>query len=382
MRLRIGTTGVKTFIVRKRVAGRLRNITLGRYGPRLGLKEAGAKARQIISDIEAGGDPVASVREERAASGPIRGSVRAMFNDYMAAAVREKKRSEKEIERLFAKLILPEIGDRLADAMTRGDVTRLVDKIAIERGAVTARHCRSQLSAFYTWAMPRLDRLPANPCRDSGRPITPGSRDRVLSEAELRAVWNATEAEHFPSRHMVRLLILTGQRRSEVVEARWHEFDIEGKLWTIPAGRAKNGREHLVPLSPSALAVLDGMYRIAGSDLLFPSRSNVEAPASGISKLVSRLVAAVETEIGEPVERWTLHDLRRTMATGLQRLGTRLEVTEAVLNHVGGSRAGIVDVYQRHDYLTEKRHAMEMWAADVERIIAGKPRGNVVAIRG
>jgi integrase len=203
----------------------------------------------------------------------------------------------------------------------------------------------------------------------------------VLSDAELRALWRASDAEPYPWRAAVKLLILTAQRRSEVIEARWDEIDLDARLWTIPAGRAKNGKAHLVPLSAPALDVIRGIPRLSGSGLLFPSRSDLARAASGLSKLMARLAVAVEAEMGEPVERWTLHDLRRTAATGMQRLGIRLEVTEATLNHVSGSRAGIVGVYQRHDFRDEKRHALDAWAAEVMRIVEGRPVDNVAPIR-
>jgi integrase len=248
---------------------------------------------------------------------------------------------------------------------------------------VQARLTAAALSSFYTWALPRLDRLPANPVKGAGRPPVPAARERVLSEAELRALWKASDAEPFPWRAAIKLLILTGQRRNEVFEADRAEFDFAERTWTIPAHRAKNGKAHIVPLSDAALAVLETVPEIVGKDKLFPSHSGKsERGPSGFSKPMARLRDAVEKGLGAPVEDWRIHDVRRTMATGMQRLGVRLEVTEAVLNHVSGSNAGIVGVYQRHDWKEEKRHALDAWAAEVERIVAGRPLDNVVAFKG
>ena len=229
--------------------------------------------------------------------------------------------------------------------------------------------------------MPRLDRLPANPCRDAGRPPAPKPRERVLSDEELKALWNVADKEPKPWGPAIKLLILTGQRRDEVIKAEHSEFDLKAKLWTIPGDRAKNGKAHLVPLSAPAVAVLKGIDKIVGTDKLFPARGNTEAATSGYSKAWGKIFVQVEKELGE-IERFTIHDLRRTMATGLQRLGIAMPVTEAVLNHISGSRAGIVGVYQRHDFQAEKRHALDAWAAEIDRIAKGKRRGNVVAIRG
>lgn len=278
LRLRVGASGQKTFILRKRVGGQPRNITIGRFGPRCSLLDARRKA------------------------------------------------------------------------------------------PVQARNVCAQLSAFYTWALPRLDRLASNPCRDAGRPPAPKARDRVLSDAELAALWEALGDEQEPWTSAIRLLILTGQRRNEVYSAEWTEIDIEQRIWTIPAVRAKNGKTHIVPLSDFAVKIIRGLERTKGTPKLFPAKSSPHNGPSGFSKVQARLRSALGKRLGD-VDEWRLHDLRRTVATGLQRIGVRLEVTEAVLNHVSGSQSGIVGVYQRYNFSTEKRLALDAWADEVQRIL-------------
>lgn len=381
LRIRIGASGTRTFIIRKRIGGRIANVTVGRFHEtRFTLSDARKKARALLSDIEGGGDPRG---ETRKATGVGAGTVRALFENYKAAKA-DKLRSIAEVERVFNVYVLPEIGDRLADSVTRGDITRLVDAVATggrKPRPVMARQVAAQLSSFYTWAMPRLDRLEVNPCRDAGKPSAPKPRDRVLTNDELKTLWTLLDGEPAPFGPAIKLLILTGQRRDEVFQADWSEFDLEGALWTVPRDRAKNDRTHLVPLSDAALRLLKTIPEAKGSDKLFPARGNPETGPSGFSKTHARIVKAMIEATG-PAERWTLHDLRRTMATGLQRLGIRLEVTEAVLNHIGGSRGGLVGVYQRHDFKEEKRHALDAWAAEVERIVTAQERGNVVRING
>ncbi|MBR0551748.1 tyrosine-type recombinase/integrase [Stakelama marina] len=390
LRVRIGASGAQTFILRKRVGGKVRNITVGRYGPRFGIADARKKARSLLSDIEAGGDPTATLATPRRA-GKGAQTIRNMLPDYLVA--KSGLRSVGEVKRIMERYVLPEIGDRMADAVTRADVTRLIDDIAAT-APVMARATHAQLSAFYTWAMPRLDRLPANPCRDAGRPPKPEARDRVLSESELRALWQVAEEEALPWGAGLKLLILTGQRREEVFAADRDEFDLKAGVWTIPADRAKNGVAHRVPLAGEAVAVLESIPAIAmtaedGSEAtspkLFPARSRPMNAPSGFSKAQARFRVSLAKKLNkepEAVPDWTLHDIRRTVATGLQRLGIRVEVTEAVLNHVSGSRAGIVGVYQRHSFDAEKRHALEAWAADLARIVCGDDRGNVVVLHG
>jgi integrase len=309
----------------------------------------------MINDIEAGSDPSKETKKSRQVAAL---TVRNMLPDYLA--FKAGRRRIDETERIFNRNILPEIGDRLADSVTRGDVTRLVDKVA-RKAPVQARNVCAQLSAFYTWALPRLDRLDSNPCRDAGRPPAPKARDRVLSDRELAVLWDALGNEHEPWTSAIRLLILTGQRRNEVYSAEWVEFDTKQRIWTIPAARAKNGKTHIVPLSDFALNIIEKLERTGTSSKLFPAKSSPHNGASGFSKVQARLRSAVEKKLGN-VDEWRLHDLRRTVATGLQRIGVRLEVTEAVLNHVSGSQAGIVGVYQRYNFSSEKRSALDAWA--------------------
>jgi integrase len=195
-------------------------------------------------------------------------------------------------------------------------------------------------------------------------------RERVLSDDELAVIWRATDSPG-PFNGIVRLLMVTGQRREEVAGMAWAELFDDFSTWTIPASRAKNGATHIVPLASPAQELLRGVPRFG--DLVFPG---LRGPFKGFW----RAKAALDAKSG--VTNWRLHDLRRTAATGLQRLGVRLEVTEQVLNHISGSRAGIVGVYQRHDFATEKRAALEAWGEHVLAIVAGRVvTDNVVTLR-
>jgi integrase len=211
--------------------------------------------------------------------------------------------------------------------------------------------------AAYQWALKR-DSLASSPF--TNLPLAGiASRERILTDHELAAIWKATEAlGSFNA--IVRMLILTGQRREEVAGMGWAELADDLSIWTIPAGRAKNGVAHVVPLSSQAQALLRGVPRHDGSGFIFPGR---RGSFNGFGKAKEELDAA------SAVTNWHLHDLRRTMATGLQKLGVRLEVTEAVLNHIAGSRAGIVGVYQRHDYAAEKHAALAAWGEYVMALV-------------
>ena len=366
LRVRIGTSGVKTFIVRKRWAGKIKNITLGRYSPRFGLAEARKKARALISDLEAGKSAPSLVHRAQSTNG----TVRVLMPAYLKS--KAHLRSVREITRIMERYVLPTLGDRIADSITRGDITALVDDIATTAPTM-ARAVHAQISAFYSWAMPRLERLHFNPSRDAGRPDKPKARERVLSDSELRGLWLVASGEGHPWGPALKLLMLTGSRRDEVFSANRDEFDLRTGEWVIPAKRAKNGQVHIVPLSKTALKIVEPMPRIEGTDKLFPARGNAENGPSGFSKAQARFRTSLDDALGrEGGDHWSLHDIRRTVATGMQRLGVRFEVTEAVLNHISGARGGIAGVYQRHDWKQEKRAALDAWDTMLNEIVTGK----------
>jgi integrase len=286
-------SGTKTFIVRKRVGGKWRNITIGRYSERLSLAAARKKARALLSDIEFKADPVAALPKPRKRE-PAGHSVRALWPDYRAAKADRRKISE--VERVFKRHILPEFGDRAADGITRAEITRFIDEIA-RTSPCMARNVLSYFSSFYGWALPRLDRLPGNPCRDAGRPRAPKSRERVLSEREIGLLWHILEREGAPFGPAIQLLLLTGQRRNEVFNADRAEFNLKESLWTIPGERAKNGKAHLVPLSADALSIVKVLLGKGDGDKLLPARGNVDVGPSGFSKAMTRIRTALEKEV-------------------------------------------------------------------------------------
>jgi len=371
LRVRVGRSGSKTFILRKRVGDRWRNITIGPFKEYFGLADARKKARSILLDIENGrGAPRPAKEDGTTLTGRLMFTF--LWNQYLERAVRGHKRSASEIERIGNKFLLPRFGDRMADSITRAEITTLVEDVTYRNPQQpTLREGRSvhqRLSAFYSWAMPKLERLQANPCQYAWRPPLGKPRDRFLTEDEIRLFWNACDKMDWPFGPGFKLLLVTGQRRSEVFGAARSEF--KDGIWTIPGDRAKNGLAHIVPLSQLALKVIDALPVVSGSDRLFAVPGNLDAVSSGFSKGSPRLLR-IMTEFNDdkPVEHFVLHDLRRTAATGMQRLGVAMPVTEAVLNHISGSRGGIAGVYQRHDYFEEKKEALAKWADEIERVV-------------
>ena len=272
-------------------------------------------------------------------------------------------------------------GSRKVDSITKGDVILHLDAMMARGVTVAANRTLAALHLFFAWCE-RRELVPANPCARVDRPAAEKPRTRVLSDDELRLFWRATAVERIFG-PMFRLLALTGQRRDEGRAMTWSEVDLNERTWTIPAERTKNGREHAVPLSDAACDLLRKTRRIAGKRGLVFS-TNGKTPLSGLSRAKRRLDASMitlarEVDANAKIDPWVLHDLRRTCATGMARLGIALPVIEKVLNHAIGSFAGIVSVYQHHTYAEEKRNALDVWANFM--LALERPADNVVQLR-
>jgi len=247
--------------------------------------------------------------------------------------------------------------------INRRDINDLIDAVADRGPVIMARRLHAYLHRLFRWAVGR-GILETNPMAHLPKPGGETPRDRVLTDAELAAVFKNTSKLRPPFGAIFQLLILTGARRSEISDLRWSE--IKDDTIILGRDRTKSGEVHSIPLSPQALAILKHLPRIGSSDLVFTI--NGRNPVTDFPGIKRRLDA-----ITTKIPAWRVHDLRRTCATGLQRLGTNLQVIEAVLGHVSGSRSGIVGVYQRHSFDPEKRIALEAWAREIERIVDGKP---------
>ena len=279
---------------------------------------------------------------------------------------------------------LPDIG--------RDELEAAIDAISAANQAMR-RTVHVYAAVLWGWAI-RKRYATENPLAAMQKPAAPEARDHTLKDAELLSVWTAATDLASPFDAFIRILILTGQRRAEVAGMAWTELDRDSATWTIPKGRAKNDRAHIVPLAPPVVAELDrlALKALGGQwpedSPAWPANGHVltttgTTPISGISKAKRALddaIAKGRKEAGhEPIVPWRLHDLRRTMATGLQKLGVRFEVTEAVLNHVSGAKSGVAGVYQQHDWRDEKRAALQAWAKRVVGL-GRKPASNVIKI--
>jgi integrase len=377
-------SGAKSWAARFRHEGRPVKFTLGRW-PMMGLAEARAAAAEAIEQVERGENPAAEKKAAKAASAEAAASGRDKVNTLLAQFGKRHLSTLKSgplIRRELDRFVGQPWGDRDIHEITKRDVIDLLDGIADSGRTVTANRVRAYLSKFLNWCVER-DVIGANPAGTVKAVAKETSRDRVLTDDEIRWFWLACEATGQPWGPFGKLLLLTGQRLNEV--AQMTQSELLGDLWQMNGSRTKNARAHDVPLSGAVRTVLDDVPMIAGpKGFIFTTTGRT--PVSGFHKARATLADTMEQiaakERGEVVEipHWTFHDLRRSCATGLARLGIPVRVTEAVLNHVSGTGGGIVAVYQRHDYADEKRAALEAWARFVLSLVEGRA-DNVVPLR-
>jgi integrase len=229
---------------------------------------------------------------------------------------------------------------------------------------VTANRVRATMSAMFTWGM-KEGLVLANPVANTNK-REEKARDRVLIDAELRAVWQALGDSQYGT--IVRLLMMTGQRANEIAGLRWSEIDFDRDVISLPGNRTKNGRPHELPMAPQVQALLASQPRTEGRDLVF---GKGEGPFSGFSRCKEALDNAIAELNGRPLARWRLQDLRRSVATGMAELGVQPHVIEAVLNHVSGHKGGIAGIYNRARYSAEKAQALACWDEHINTIVRG-----------
>jgi integrase len=383
--LKVTPKGRKVYLYRYRMAAPGKaakthpiTLTLGKHGE-ITPDQARDAATALAGKIAAGEDPRADARrklidDDNRARLETGLAFDRKAEQWLAHYEHEKSRRPSSVAQarvVVRRYLKPALKDRPLSRIGRADLQPIFDAIPTSRKA-TRRSVFAYASVLFGWAAARGD-IDRNPLAEMGKPEAPRPRGRVLSDPELLLVWGASAALSAAFGTFYRLLILTGQRRDEVATLRWNELDRATGTWLIPADRAKNSVAHVVPLSAPAIVELDNL---ANSNADWPRSGYVltstgAGPIGGFSKAKLALDAIITETRGAPLPGWRVHDLRRTLATGLQRLGVRFEVTEAVLNHVSGARGGVAGIYQRHDWAAEKRAALEAWGAHVESLRNG-----------
>jgi integrase len=364
--LRIREAGSRKFVFFYRLGGRLLKFTIGDASSWT-LEQARTTARSLRVKVDRGENPATEKATQRADAALLFST---LMRDYLEARRPEMKpRSHEECSRHLQKHWKPLHGVAVS-AIDRAAVAVHLKAIAKDSGAVTANRARSTLSAMFAWAIGE-GLCEANPVIGTNKKDEGGSRERVLTDTELAAVWNAAPDNDYGT--IVKLLMLTAQRRDEVGGLEWSEIDQRAKVISLPGARTKNSRAHDIPLSAAALALIEALPRRAGREFVFGSG---EGGYSGWSRSKEAL-----DESAQLSEGWTLHDLRRTAATRMADLGVQPHVIEAILNHVSGHKSGVAGIYNRSTYAAEKRAALELWASHLKVAIAQAAGANVSEMR-
>lgn len=385
-------TGGKSWALRYRHGGKPRKMTLGPY-PAFGLAVARDEAAKALRTLEAGTDPAedrkalqeAKAEADRRSEADERNKVANVVADFIKRHA-SRNRTGDEVAAILRREVVPHWGEKRVQEITRRDVIELLDAVVDRGHPIAANRLRAHLSVFFKWCRGR-DIIKESPVDGTPKPADENPRERVLTDAEIRLFWQACDKIGPPFGLLYRFLLLTGQRLREAAEMT--DSEVSGDEWTIPAKRAKNGQEHLVPLSENAKEMLDQMPRVIGRKGFIFSTTGT-SPISGYSRGKERLDKAMQElaskdlpEGAEPIiiTPFTIHDLRRTAATGMASLRIAPHVVEAVLNHRSGTRRGVAGIYNRADYAEEKREALEAWARALDTI-TGKGAENVVQLRG
>jgi integrase len=271
------------------------------------------------------------------------------------------------------------LGKQPLDEITSEDVKRLVRGIAKDAPS-QANHTLAYLKAMLGWAVDE-GLIEKNPAAGVKMPAQKVERERALDDVEIRLFWVACNEIGWPFGPLAQLLLLTAQRRDELAHATWSEFDLDKETWTLPGERTKNGRAHIVHLSNVAIEILEKLPRITSKKgwVFTTGLGGGDTPVSGFGRGRERIAAAMAAVSGKEVTPFTLHDLRRSAATGMAALAIAPHVVDKILNHSSGKIAGVAKIYNRFEYLPERKAALEAWARHVESLIRLTP-SNVVEL--
>jgi integrase len=398
--VRVYPSGKRMYVFQYRTKARQqRRVAIGLHGP-LTVEKARETAADLYEAVRKGRDPA---QEDRATASRKPDTIERVAEQFIEKYLQQKKRAQSYIHdtrALFDNHVLPKWRNRDIKSIRRRDVIELLDGIVEQGKPITANRVLAAVRKLFNWALQR-DIIEASPVALVAMPSAETHRERTLSINEVRALWPQFAGLGYPFGPFLQMTLATGQRREEVAGMRWQDIDEAERTWTLPSERTKAGRAHVVPLSPLAMDIVRNARQSAmelcgqpaddpaGASTLpvyvFTTRGN--RPISGYSKAKARLDGAVARALAEVAARenrkpeqmapWTIHDLRRTVATGLGKLNVSRFIIGRVLNHADRSVTGI---YDRHEYLDEKRRALNAWATYLGTMIA-EPAANVVSLR-
>lgn len=419
--LRVGASGVASWLIYKRLgsggkgAKQIRSV-FATYGEIPDPEKARDKARPIIEDIRNGIDPNARKRQAQFTEaiqyrdGKLKDLWEAWLSKSRARGKTKRIKSSDYwygVERLGLVEILPVLGsDALIYTITKSQVRKLIEDKEAKSPAV-ARMIFAALRPFFLWCVER-EAITCSPMSELSQPEKVKARDRTLSDEELVTVWSAASALPYPWGPFYKLALLTAQRRDEVASIEWSEINFKKREWKIPGSKTKNGQAHLVHLSSWAIDILHSVKGLAGDRFVFTtsyrekdSQSLIERPSLGLSRKGKKPIQALIEQAGIELEevaisgfsksrklldkeikkrnsnrelsRWTVHDLRRTAATGMASLRVAPHVVERILNHITGiDTGGLVGVYQHFEYVEERRQALTDWSNHINSLVLAR----------
>lgn len=367
--LRVSPGGAKTFFYRYRFAAKNRRYSIDRYSDSFTLSDARAKADELRSYVKRGGDPSGEERRARQREVIELTTFKELAKEFQSIHVSTlRKKTQDEHNRIINNELIPVLGKHNALDITKSQVISLLDKKAIKDDKKTmANRIRARLHSIFEFGIQR-GKLTKNPVTGI-KPYSTGEtkRDRFYSEKEINILWKAFSDIDEPAGSIMKMLLLTGQRKTETMRMKWE--NIEGDVWTIPATLAKGKRTHHVPLSHLAIEVLNKMKRLkSDKEYVFSSPVNPAEAIQDIKRQVNH-VRKYSDDSDITVKDFRLHDLRRTAATYMAELNVDRTVLGKILNHKGVAGDGLVTaIYDRHDYMKEKKSALQKWAFRLEHI--------------
>ncbi|NQU59179.1 MAG: tyrosine-type recombinase/integrase [Rhodospirillales bacterium] len=367
--VKVTPKGSKSFLVQYRPGGRgtpIRKIRVGNCGS-VSLHKARTEAARILGQKAEGRDPALERKQSRQKL--VSDKFSSIVDDFLAMHA-SQNRTADETARILKQNVLPKWGKRSIHQIGKRDVNEVLDAVVNRGSMFMANRTLAALRKLFNWCVSR-GVITASPCHGINAPHREKSRDRVLSDEELAAIFKTAQTMTGTFGFIIQVLVMTAQRRNEVANMEWSELDLPGSTWTIPAERTKNEKPHIVHLTDHAKALLKSISKIG--DYVFTS--NGKTAFSGFSKSKKRL-----DELSG-VDDWRIHDIRRTVTSGMAKIRIAPHVADKILNHQSGTISGVAAVYQRHEYIDERQDALEAWGNYLQTVLGKTDLANVVDIR-
>lgn len=365
--LRITPKGKKTFFYRYRFAGKTKRFTIGEF-PAVSLADARKEVGNLKSDISKGIDP--QLEKQKAKEAPKKetsfSDLCDRFKRHHLSTLRDSTKTE--YERIIDAELLPAFKKTPAKKLNRKQIIDLLDTIAIDRGKLTlSNRVRATLSSIYSFGVDK-GIVNANPVLTVKRKKNETMRKRFYDEKEIKELWDAVEKQPEPMQYIYKFLFLCGQRSGETKRMKWDHIDFKNQTWTIPKEETKAKRENIVPLSDQALKILETLHPLTGkSDYVFLSPVGKNNPISQLQKATER----IRKKSG--IKDFRVHDIRRSVATHMAKNGVEREIIGKILNHKGLAQDDqVTAIYDRYDYLKEKRIALNRWSNKLQQILTGE----------